>query len=156
MCSRGGIIFNVVGSPIERGYHTGKGKPWAMQRHGRPLTNRQQALLDRLPGYDSRAAVGKGDVSMADLAALTAKTGDEFAMFTRGPQRLVVRGDRYHVNINPLDAAKLNAQGYKWSGHTHAGDYLIESDGDKKVLRQFVQKRSVIYNALGKCKIFIP
>jgi hypothetical protein len=69
--------------------------------------------------------------------------------------RLIVRGDKYRVKINPLDAAALNARGYKWSGHTHTGSSLSESPGDKDVLWQFAQKRSVIYNAMGKRKIFI-
>jgi hypothetical protein len=91
---------------------------------------------------------------MIDLAALTAQENVEFAMFTRGPERLIVRGERYRVKINQFDAAKLNAQGYKWSGHTHVGNYLAASDGDEKILGQFAQKRSVIYNAMGKHNIF--
>ena len=35
----------------------------------------------------------KRDVSMLDLSAMTAETGDEFAMFTRRGERLIVRGD---------------------------------------------------------------
>jgi hypothetical protein len=67
---------------------------------------------------------------------------------------LIVRGDGFRVNIGEYDAAELNAHGYKWSGHTHVGDYLAASEGDKKVLRQFAQKRSVIYNAMGKRRTF--
>jgi hypothetical protein len=101
--------------------------------------------------------VKKGDVSMTGLAALTAKEQVEFAMFTRGSERLIVRGDRYHVNINPFDAAVLNARGYKWSGHTHIGDWLMESDGDIKILRQFQGQRcSVIYNSFGEYNPFFP
>jgi hypothetical protein len=36
-----------------------------------------------------RVTVKKGDVSMIDLAALTAKEQVEFAMFTRGSERLI-------------------------------------------------------------------
>jgi hypothetical protein len=88
------------------------------------------------------------------LAALTAKESVEFAMFTRGSERLIVRGDRGSVNINSFDAVVLNARGYRWSGHTHVGRNLAASYGDKKVLRRFVQKRSVIYNAMGERNIF--
>ena len=79
-----GVDIDTINSPIEQGRTDGIGEPWAITRHGKPLNDRQQALLDRLPEYDSRATVDKGDVSMTDLAALTAKTGDEFAMFTQG------------------------------------------------------------------------
>jgi hypothetical protein len=91
------------------------------------------------------------------LAALTAKEQVEFAMFTRGSERLIVRGDGRRVNINCLDAARLSARGYRWSGHTHVGDWLMESRGDKIILRQFQrQSRSIIYNSLGKFYHFFP
>jgi len=125
---------------------------------GSPLTARQQALLDRLPEYDSRVTVKKNDVSMKDLAALTAKTDAEFAMFTRKQERLIVRGNEKRVNITTDDAAKLSADGYKWSGHTHIGLYngweLNASDGDLVILSKFDQKESVIYNAMGKYRTF--
>jgi hypothetical protein len=94
---------------------------------------------------------------MMDLAALTAKTGDEFAMFTLGAKRLVVRGNDERVDINPMSAAELNALGYKWSGHTHPGGdmiALIASPGDKKVLGAFNQDISVIYNSIGEYQTF--
>jgi hypothetical protein len=90
---------------------------------------------------------------MMDLAALTAKTGDEFAMFTLGAKRLVVRGDAKHVNIDTEKAAKMNAQGYKWSGHTHISG-LVASEGDKAVLRAFNQNKSAVYNAVGEFREF--
>jgi hypothetical protein len=92
---------------------------------------------------------------MMDLAALTAKTGDEFAMFTLGAKRLVVRGDAKYVNIDTEKAAKMNAQGYKWSGHTHVkvGD-VLPSDGDRVVLGAFEQEGSVIYDSEGRHRRF--
>jgi hypothetical protein len=149
------VILDAVGCPIESRF-SGVGKPDDIARHKRPLNKRQQRLLDKLPSFDSRVIVRKSDVSMIDLAALTAKESVEFAMFTRGPERLIVRGDRGSVNINPFDAVVLNALGYKWSGHTHVGDWLMESVSDKIILRQFNQKRSVIYNSFGKHSWFVP
>jgi hypothetical protein len=146
-----------ISHPIEHRPHDGRGEAWAVSRHDHPLTNRQQALLDRLPEFDSRTTVGKSDVSMADLSALTAKTDNEFAMFTKGSERLVIRGDREHVNINPSQAAELNAQGYRWSGHTHVGDtqrHLLQSPGDEAVLNEFNQSMGVIYNAVGEHRTF--
>jgi hypothetical protein len=143
------VILDAMGCPIES-WFSGVGRPDDIARHNRPLNKRQQRLLDKLPRFDSRATVKKSDVSMMDLAALTAKENVEFAMFTRGPERLIVRGDRGSVKINRFDAAKLNAQGYKWSGHTHVGNNLLESSGDVEVLKFFNQKYSVIYNSFGK------
>jgi hypothetical protein len=149
------VILGMVGCPIENRF-TGVGSPGAVARHGRPLNNRQRRLLDKLPGYDSRVTVKKGDVSMMDLAALTAKENVEFAMFTRGSERLIVRGDRDSVKINRFDAARLSARGYKWSGHTHIGSWLAASHGDKEILKLFNQSCSVVYNSFGEYNRFFP
>jgi hypothetical protein len=148
-----GVDRNSISSPIEHGPHSGKGEPWAILRHGRPLTNRQQALLNELPLRGSEAEVKKSDVSMMDLSALTAKTGVEFAMFTRGSKRLVVRGIMDKVDVDRERAINLRAIGYTWSGHTHAGT-LIESEGDLDILDAFNQKSSVIYDAEGNFREF--
>jgi hypothetical protein len=125
---------------------------------GVELSVRQQSLLDKLPEYNSRVVVKKNEVSMTDLAALTAKTNVEYAMFTKGHERLVIRGDVKRVNITTEDAAMLSAQGYKWSGHTHVGLYngweLCASNGDYDVLSMFNQKESVLYNVKGEYRTF--
>jgi hypothetical protein len=146
---------NTISSPIEQGRYSGKGAPWAVERRDFPLNNRQQTLLDKLPGFDSRTTVAKSDVSMTDLASLTAKTGNEFAMFTRKQERLIIRGDHEHVAIEPPHAVELKEHGYTWSGHTHVkvGD-LVASDGDRAVLAAFEQDGSVIYDSEGKYRRF--
>lgn len=116
------------------------------------LNTRQQYVLDNLPEYNSRITVKKTDINMSDLSALTAKTGDEFALFTKGGERLVIRGNHSSVDISPDEARKLNADGYVWSGHTHPGTdklCLFASDGDRAVLRCFDQTQSSIYNSVG-------
>jgi len=148
---------NTITSPIEQG---ARGRPSAItMMAGVEFSVRQQALLDKLPEYDSRATVKKSDVSMADLSALTAKTGVEFAMFTRKQERLIVRGDENHVNVTVDNAAELNAQGYKWSGHTHVGLRdgweLSPSDGDREILSRFNQKECAIYNVKGESLTFV-
>jgi hypothetical protein len=150
---------NNISSPIEQGRHnTGQGRPSAILHTGSPLTAGQQSLLYQLPEYDSRVTVKKNEVSMKDLSALTAKTGVEFAMFTRKQERLIVRGDATHVNITQENADVLSAQGYKWSGHTHIGLHdgweLSPSDGDREVLSKFAQKESAIYNVKGESLTF--
>ncbi len=110
-----------------------------------------------LPEYNSKVVVLKDAVNMKDLSALTAKTGVEFAMFTRRNERLIVRGNEYMVDINADMAFKLNESGYRWSGHTHPGDTLFclnASDGDRQVLSYFKQDSSSIYNSKGQYTIF--
>ena len=150
------VRISAIEQPIEQ-QHTGKGNPNAILTFDIPLNNRQQQLLERLNGYDSRAVVSKKSVNMADLSALTAKTGDEFAMFTKGNKRLVIRGNSKMVNISIDNAVEISGQGYKWSGHTHPGtdiNVLMPSDGDKQILRCFGQEQSVIYNSKGSYQTF--
>lgn len=94
---------------------------------------------------------------MKDLAALTAKTGDEYAMFTRKGERLVIRGNESMTNVTLSMARELAASGYRWSGHTHPGssiNVLLASDGDLAVLKQFGQKYSCIWDMFGNCQPF--
>ena len=85
--------INNIDSPIEQ-RNTGKGNPNAIIHAERPLSNRQQRLLDILSEYDSNVVIPKKEVNMRDLSALTAYTGDEFAMFTKKNERLVIRGNK--------------------------------------------------------------
>lgn len=156
--SQGGKIMSInnIDSPIEA-RNTGKGNPNAILHTGRPLNNRQKNLLDALTDYDSKVTVAKKNVNMHDLSALTAITGDEFALFTKGKERLVIRGNANSVNIDIEKAVELSKQGYKWSGHTHPGimgNTLIASDGDKLILKAFNQEKSVIYNSKGSYEVF--
>ncbi|MBP3459524.1 MAG: hypothetical protein J6K58_09960 [Lachnospiraceae bacterium] len=94
---------------------------------------------------------------MNDLAALTAKTGDEFAMFTRGSQRMIIRGNANAVNINGRMAQELYNAGFKWSGHTHPGTGInvkFASEGDMHILEKFNQTRSVILDSQGNFNVF--
>ena len=145
----GGIIGKVISNPIEFGH------PVDVVFGTKALSRRQQNILDKLPDYGSRAVVKKKDVSMLDLSALTAKTGNEFAMFTCERERLVIRDDIETVPIRSDDAIKLREAGYRWSGHTHVGITnadLVASKGDIEILEAFKQENSVIYNSLGMHK----
>jgi hypothetical protein len=149
------LLISIIDTPID--HVKKKGNPNALMHYGVGLSAKQRRLLEKLPGYDSRAIVDKYAVSMSDLSALTAYTGDEFAMFTKNKKRLIIRGNATSVNID-FDAAEiLAAEGYKWSGHTHPGIgefSLLSSDGDMQILSAFPQTRSVIYNSSGQRKQF--
>jgi len=145
-----------VNSPIENRF-TGIGQPEDIFKHNRPLDNRQQKVLDELPEAGSRATFRKEDVSMSDLSAMTAKTGDEFAMFTLGNERVVMRGDERSVSLSKDEIKQMVARGYKWSGHTHPGGsktVLRASEADREALSLFNQRTSVIYNSVGEFQTF--
>lgn len=141
------MSIHSIDSPIEQ-RHTGKGNPNAVITFGVELNKRQKQLLELLTEFDSRVTVPKKSVSMTDLSALTAYTGDEFALFTKENERLIIRGNTVSVNIDIEQARKMAQQGYRWSGYTHPGvdfNCLFSSDGDRTILKQFEQRTSVIY-----------
>lgn len=145
-----------INSPVSS-RNTAKGRPSAVLQYNIELNKRQENLLSQLSEYDSRATVRKADVSLTDLSTLTAKTGVEYAMFTKGGERLIIRGSSTKVNIDVAKAKELAYNGYRWSGHTHPGldeNTLIASSGDYEVLKAFGQKTSVIYNSLGRYMCF--
>ena len=147
------VTIRSIDSPIESARNSSRGKPGAITHFDAELNTRQKELLDQLPDFDSRVMVEKDAASMTDLSALTAKTGDEFAMFTKEGNRLIVRGNTIKVNITLDEARELAAQGYSWSGHTHPGtdkNCLVASQGDIDILQCFPQLRSVIYNSVGE------
>ncbi|MDR0903183.1 MAG: hypothetical protein LBM59_00950 [Ruminococcus sp.] len=149
------MIIKSIDSPIEHGQK--KGNPNALMHFGVGLSSKQRDLLLKLPDFDSKALVEKNAVSMSDLSALTAFTGDEFAMFTKNKKRLIIRGNANSVNIDIDTAKSLAADGYRWSGHTHPGIgefSLVASDGDFEILSSFPQTQSVIYNSLGNHEVF--
>lgn len=151
-----GTISMGIDRPVNA-RNTADGKPDAITILGTNLNKRQETLLSGLRSYNSRIYVRKRDVSMKDLSALTAKTGDEFAMFTKGGQRLIVRGDNKSVQIGVAEAAELAALGYRWSGHTHPGNgelTKMASRGDVEVLKAFRQAQSAIYDSFGRYEIF--
>ena len=137
--------------------NTARGKPPAVTHFGAGINTRQSNILDHLRNYDSEYLVKKKSVSMTDLAALTAETGDEFALFTCKGERLIIRGDSNSVNVTYEKALELRERGYRWSGHTHPGNddfVLFPSAGDIEILRAFGQEQSVIFNSVGKFYVF--
>lgn len=149
-------IYSPVESTIEQ-RNSGKGNPNAVLQYGVSLNKRQQNLLSCLSDFDSQITVPKKTVSMTDLSALTAETGDEFAMFTKGNERLIIRGNKTMVNVDIKKAKQLANARYRWSGHTHSGineNCMISSSGDHAILGCFKQKISAIYNSKGQYRIF--
>jgi hypothetical protein len=123
------------------------------------LSKRQLNLLNQVPYALSNTKCHKSKIKVSDLAALTAKTGDEFALFTRGSQRLLIRGESFGVPLTEKVLLSLKKQGYKWSAHSHPGtsDNVLDASGkpgDRLVLELFEQKRSLIVNSSGRRNVF--
>ncbi len=140
----------------------------AIQRGWGELSPRQASLLEQLSETGSNIIIKKNDVNVYDIACLTAKTGNEFAIFTLGGRRMILRGDYKAIEIPRVLTDKLKAEQWKWSAHTHVqpGDLLPSgvgklrepSDptplGDKDVLATLDQEQSLLLDSLGRRKVY--
>ncbi len=136
---------------IQRNPATGRAS--AIRIMGADLNKRQKKLLDRLHKAGDSLESTKSQIKTKDIAALTAKEGVEFALFTKGNRRLIVRGDSFETPVGETRLRQLASDGWKFSAHTHPGvgqNSLLASDGDIKVLYLFKQGQSVIYNSSGE------
>lgn len=99
----------------------------------------------------SYAFFPKNAVSMRQLRTLTKYTGDEYSLFTRGGQRLVIRGGGSNVKVSPQMYSELIAGKYgRLSGHTHPPGYSLGAGpGDQPFLRELGQKQSGIWGDSG-------
>ncbi len=131
-----------------------KGNPKAIWRGYASLSRIQQEVLNQLPGKGSQKLIPKGIFKLKDLAALSASTGDEFAMFTMAGRRLIMRGTRDGVPVNQELAASLAKKGWRWSAHTHPDGSLRSSAGDRLILSEFGNKQSAILTSEGTWKLF--
>ena len=160
---------NIVESPeeldrcVEIGArHTSEiGKPALIFNSEYGKLSKNQKLL--LSSFDSNGIARfdrYGDnitVKMLDLSCLTAYTGKEYSLFSRNDRQFLVVGTERGIHISKELSDTLIKRGYKWTGHTHVGDTeycLMPSDADYETLRKFHQKRSVIFNSVGKFYVF--
>ena len=137
------------------------GKPSVIYSSSYGRLSKNQKLL--LNSFDD-SGVAKFDrygdnvsIKMRDLSCLTAYTGIEYSLFSRNDRQYLVFGTERGIHISEELTRHLVENGYKWSGHTHVGNTLfclMPSDADYKTLRQFKQKRSVIYNSVGNFYVF--
>lgn len=135
---------------IQRNQATGRAA--AIRLMDADLNNRQKKVLARLDKAGDSLESTKSQIKTKDIAALTAKEGVEFALFSKGNRRLIVRGTQFETPVGEKRLRQLAADGWKFSAHTHPGvgaNSLLASEGDMKVLYLFKQGQSVIYNSSG-------
>ncbi len=120
------------------------------------LRSNQQKILDKIPEPGTWTELRKKQIDVKDLAALTAATGHEFAIFTGNSSKILVHGTSksWHIPHDAWDIIKENQ--YEWTAHSHPTfTKLEESDEDIKTLSLFTwQKKSVIIDLEGKTHEF--
>ncbi len=134
------------------------GNPAAIAQGYGALSKGQQRLLEMLPeGIEKPIILNKSDISMTDIAALTAHTGQEFAIFTNGSRRMVLRGNETSIPLPGKLVEQLKSEGWRWSAHTQPGleaRHAIASASDQNVLKALGQEQSMILNSRGERNVF--
>lgn len=140
---------------IQRTQATGRAS--AIKLMDADLNNRQKKVLERLNKAGDTLVSAKSQIKTKDIAALTAKEGVEFSLFTKGNKRMIVRGTEFNTPVGEQRLRQLAEDGWKFSAHTHpttGPNSLTPSPGDRNVLYLFKNGQSVIYNAAGEFERF--
>ena len=120
------------------------------------LRREQKKLLEQVPEVGNWTKLRKKQVSVKDLAALTASTGHEFAVFTGKSSKILIHGTSksWHIPHDAWEIIKSNQ--YEWTAHSHPTMTKITvSPEDRETLKLFTwQEKSTIIDLKGNTKEF--
>jgi hypothetical protein len=84
----------------------------------RELPSRLNFINETLENAGDYMVVGRKQINLNDIRYLSELNNVEYALLTRGKQRMVVRGEYKDVAL-PKPGYELGKEGWRWSGHTH-------------------------------------
>ena len=116
------------------------------------LKARQEAIYQKIPNRNDAEIFRKKQVNIKDLAALTAYTGDEFALFYKGKRAIVVHGSPSNCNVYGETYDTIIREKWVWIAHSHPTTTKLKpSPSDVDSLKLFTwQKESSIIDLKGK------
>lgn len=117
------------------------------------LPRRLQELDEVLFQAGDSTIVHRGKVSLNDIRYLSAVNDAEYALLTRGSQRMVIRGELKSVRL-PKDAFELGKDGWRFSGHSHPRGANINT-ADMSILGRFAKGQEVSGHAIQKQSIVL-
>ena len=122
------------------------------------LSMKHKLLLSKTPKKLSWCLMKAKKVDITDLPALTAATGDEFAIFEKGKHRILLRGSGPNWEIPDDLWETIVKEKWRWNGHSHpVKGKAIASSEDRKTLRLLTwQNESYIINLQGEIFEFNP
>ena len=120
------------------------------------LNAHRQGMLDRAPEVGDSSIFKREALELIDLAYLTAKTGEEFAILRGKDLDILFHGDARHCEFPETIVDMLMAHKLEILGHSHPGeDDPVPSPGDRQALRIIGQNRSVVISGrTGRMKEF--
>ena len=119
-------------------------------KHGKAgLDKRRKGLLDRVPNQNDSAEFPVGSLEMKDLAYLTAKTGDEFAILRGKDKDILWHGTPLECAVLARYEDDLKAHRLELYGHSHPGEPVPKaSDNDRRFLKHIGQKKSLLISGM--------
>jgi len=120
------------------------------------LNAHRQAMLNRVPEVGDFASFKRNVLELKDLAYLTAKTGDEFAILRGKDADILFHGSSTQCRFIDTLADMMSSHKLELVGHSHPGeDDPIPSQGDRDALKEIGQARSVVVSGrTGKMRAF--
>ena len=109
------------------------------------LNEHRQNLLARVPKPGDYAKVEVGTLELIDLAYLSAKTGDEFAILRSKHEDILFHGTSTRCTFKGELEEGLATHRYALIGHSHPGEDVPEpSLSDRSFLREIGQQKSEV------------
>lgn len=113
------------------------------------LSERRKRLLERVPRSGDWTKFEKNRICMKDIAYLTAKTGDEFAILNGKKEDILFHGSKCHCNFEGVLYDGLMKGKLRIYGHSHPTEMIpIPSQDDRETLRMIKQKKSYLISAV--------
>ena len=113
------------------------------------LDGHRKSMLERAPEPGDDAVFEAGTLDIKDLAYLTAKTGDEFAILRGKDRDILWHGTKRECDVLPKYGEDLKTHRLELYGHSHPGEPIpMASLEDKKFLRHIGQKDSMVISGM--------
>lgn len=118
---------------------------YAVRQGKAGLDEHRKKILDRIPNSGDWACFEHDSIVLKDLAYLSAKTGDEFALLRGKKEDILFHGTKIKCSFYGLLYDMLMSHKLALIGHSHPGeDDPVASSDDRSVLRTIGQKSSFI------------
>ena len=112
------------------------------------LSERRKKLLSRVPNSGNYVRLKRNALELMDLAFLSAKTGDEFAILRGKHEDILFHGTPRWCCFCGVLEKEIKNHRYELVGHSHPGEDEPEpSFEDRLFLREIGQKCSAVISA---------
>lgn len=114
------------------------------------LDDHRQSILNRVPESGDWASFKHESIILKDLAYLTAKTGDEFALLRGKKEDILFHGDSRNCAFDGTLVDMLMAHKLSIVGHSHSVEPIPKPLGnDREALELIGQAKSTVISAMS-------